>query len=86
MAELNINSKYVLLTGHEIPLLGYGVYPLFSFFFSHCICTYLRPIFLSLVGPTTEMLCLALFSDVIFFLAMLIDLSNRCIKREMCDR
>ncbi|MCJ1271681.1 hypothetical protein MMC22_011586 [Lobaria immixta] len=26
MVELNINSKYTLPTGHEIPLLGYGVY------------------------------------------------------------
>ncbi|MCJ1470884.1 hypothetical protein MMC07_009531 [Pseudocyphellaria aurata] len=26
MAALNINSKYVLSTGHEIPILGFGVY------------------------------------------------------------
>lgn len=26
MSELSINSKYVLPTGHEIPLLGYGVW------------------------------------------------------------
>ncbi len=26
MAKFNINSKYPLLSGHEIPLLGYGVW------------------------------------------------------------
>ncbi len=25
MADLNINSKYKMLSGHEIPILGYGV-------------------------------------------------------------
>ncbi|KAK4626379.1 hypothetical protein CLAFUW4_04812 [Fulvia fulva] len=30
MANLNINSKLKLLSGHEIPMLGYGVYQTFS--------------------------------------------------------
>ena len=30
MAALNINSKYKMLSGYEIPVLGYGVSPLHS--------------------------------------------------------
>lgn len=30
MAAFNINSKYKMLSGYEIPVLGYGVSPLRS--------------------------------------------------------